>query len=109
MIPEPRPAGVPPRARRRRLAKGVAAPLVAARRAARDPDMIRLQAAWGAVMTASWAVTISLTVVAYDVGGSAAVALAMLVRATAGALLGPAVGSLVDRAPRHRSLRWAAV
>lgn len=89
--------------------KGVAAPLLAARRATRDPDMVRLQAAWGAVMTASWAVTVSLMVVAYDAGGSAAVALAVLVRAAASALLGPAVGSLVDRAPRHRSLRWAAV
>ena len=94
---------------RRRFLRGVTAPLVAARRAGRDPDMLRVQVAWAAVMTASWTATVSLTVVAYEAGGSPAVALAVLVRAGLSVLLGPAVGALVDRAPRSRSLRWAAL
>ena len=93
---------------RGRLSRGVVAPLVAARRAARDPAMLRLQLAWAAVMTASWTVTVSLTVVAYEAGGSPAVELAVLVRAGVAALLGPAAGTLVDRAPRARSLTWSA-
>ncbi|MDQ3612620.1 MAG: MFS transporter, partial [Actinomycetota bacterium] len=84
------------------------APLVAARRAARDPAMLRVQVAWAAVMTGSWTTTVSLTVVAYDAGGSSAVALAVLVRAGVSASLGPAVGALIDRAPRSRSLSWSA-
>lgn len=54
-----------PTAARGRLARGVAAPLVAARRAARDPAMLRVQVAWAAEMTATWTTTVSLTVVAY--------------------------------------------
>ena len=84
------------------------APLLAARRAVHSPDMLRVQLAWAAVMTASWTTTVGLTVVAYDAGGSAAVGLAVLVRAAVSALVGPAVGALVDRAPRARSLRWSA-
>lgn len=93
----------------RRLLRGAAAPFVAARQTGRDPAMLRVQVAWAAVMTASWAVTVSLTVVAYDAGGSSAVALAVLVRAAVAAALGPAVGALVDRVSGPRSLAGAAV
>jgi MFS family permease len=70
--------------------------------------MLRVQLAWAAVATASWVTTVSLTVVAYDAGGTPAVALAVLVRAAAAAALGPVAGALLDRAPRSRSMSWAA-
>ena len=70
--------------------------------------MLRVQTAWAAVMTASWVATVSLTVVAYDAGGTQAVAFAVLVRAAAAAALGPAAGALLDRAPKTRSMFWAA-
>jgi hypothetical protein len=70
--------------------------------------MRRVQTALVAVVTASWVTTVSLTVVAYDAGGTQAVALAVLVRAAAAAALGPAAGALLDRAPWSRSMFWAA-
>ena len=94
--------------RRRRPARGVSAPLVAWRRVSRDPAVRRVQTALVAVVTASWVTTVSLTVVAYDAGGTQSVALAVLVRAAAAAALGPAAGALLDRAPRSRSMFWAA-
>ena len=101
--PEPRPG------RWRRLGSGVGAPLVALRRTAKNPVLVRVQLAWAAVVTASWAVTVALTVTAYDVGGSAGVSLAVLGRAVPAAVAAPAVGAVVDRAGRRRSLVLSAV
>ena len=70
---------------------------------------MRVQLAWAAVMTASWAVTVALTVTAYDVGGSAAVSVALLARALPAALAATAVGAVVDRVGRRRSLVLSAV
>lgn len=78
------------------------------RRTARDPALVRLQLAWAAVMTASWATTIALTVVAYSAGGSRAVSLAVLARTLPGALAGPGIGAVIDRGSRQRSMAWAA-
>ena len=83
--------------------------LVALRSTAKDPVLVRVQLAWAAVMTASWAVTVALTVTAYDVGGSGAVSLAVLARAVPGAVVAPAVGAAVDRAGRRRSLVLSAL
>ena len=71
--------------------------------------MVRVQLAWAAVMTASWAVTVALTVAAYDAGGSAAVSLAVLARTLPGVVAGPVMGALVDLVGRRRSLLWAAL
>ncbi len=98
----------PRRPRRSALRAGLAAPRAALARAARNRALVRLQLAWAAVMVASWTATVSLSVVAFTEGGSAAVALAVLARTVPGAVAGPAVGALVDRYPRQRCLLWAA-
>ena len=95
--------------RRHRLRVALEAPVVVVRRTARDPVMVRVQLGWAAVMTASWAVTVALTVTAYDAGGSSAVGLAVLARAVAGVLAGPVVGVVVDRVGRRRSLQLSAL
>ena len=71
--------------------------------------LVRVQLAWAAVMTASWAVTVAFTVTAYDVGGSAAVSVAVLARAVPSAVAATAVGAAVDRAGRRRSLVFSAL
>ena len=106
---DPRPNPRPKRPRWRRLQSGAGAPLVALRRTAKDPVLVRVQLAWAAVVTASWAVTVALTVTAYDVGGNAAVSVAVLARAVPAAVAAPAVGAVVDRAGRRRSLVLSAV
>ena len=99
----------PERPRWGRLRSGVSTPLVALRRVARDPVLVRVQLAWAAVVTASWAVTVALTVTAYGVGGSAAVAGAVLGRAVPAAVAAPGIGAVVDRVGRRRSLVLSAV
>ncbi len=95
--------------RRQAVRAGAAAPVVALRRTARDPVMVRVQLAWAAVMTASWSVTVALTVAAYTAGGSAAVGLAVLARTAPAVVVGPVVGAVVDRVGRRRSLLWSAL
>ena len=84
-------------------------PLTAVRRTAGDVRLVRLQLAWAAVMIGSWTATVSLSVVAFAEGGSAAVALAVLARTVPGVLVGPGVGALVDRVPRRACLVAAAL
>src|SRR5688572_20666820 len=89
--------------------RAIDVPLVALRRTASDPRLVRLQLAWAVVMVASWIATVSLSVVAFDEGGSAAVALAVLARTVPGVVVGPVAGALVDRFPRQRCLAVAAL
>ena len=89
--------------------RSVGVPLAALRRTASDPRLVRVQLAWAAVMVASWITTVSLSVVAFDEGGSAAVALAVLARTVPGVVIGPVAGALVDRFPRQLCLTVAAV
>lgn len=88
---------------------GVAAPVHALRRTARDGPLLRLQLAWTLVVVASWTVTIALAVVAYDAGGTPAVALAVLARTLPGLLAGPVLGTLIDRTSPSSCLAVAAV
>lgn len=90
------------------LRRAAAVPVTALRRTARDPRLVRLQLAWAAVMVASWTVTVTLSVVAFAEGGSAAVGLAVLARAVPGVVVGPLVGSLADRFSRRRCLAVSA-
>jgi MFS family permease len=92
----------------RRLRDGIAIPLSALRRTARHRTLLRVQASWAAVMTASWAATVALTVVAYGAGGSRAVALALVARSVPSAVAGAAAGALVDRVARRRAMAAAA-
>ena len=87
---------------------GIAAPGRALRCALRQPVLLRLQLAWAAVTVASWMATIALTVVAFDAGGTPAVALAVLVRTLPSAVAGPFLGALIDRRSRSRCLLAAA-
>lgn len=72
------------------------------------PDVVRLELAWVASITSVWAVTIGLLAVAYDEGGSGAVAVAVLAGRVPSALLGPLIGRLVDRFPKRASLSVAS-
>ncbi len=74
-----------------------AAPLHALRRTARDPRLLRVQLAWSLGIIASWTVTVALAVVAYDAGGTPAVALAVLARTLPSLVAGPVLGALIDR------------
>ena len=87
---------------------GIAAPGRALRCTVRHAELLRLQLAWAAVTVASWMATIALTVVAYDAGGTPAVALAVLVRTLPSAVAGPFLGALIDRRSRSRCLLAAA-
>ena len=87
---------------------GIAAPGRALRCTVRHAELLRLQLAWAAVTVASWMATIALTVVAFDAGGTPAVALAVLVRTLPSAVAGPFLGSLIDRRSRSRCLLAAA-
>lgn len=91
------------------LGRVIAVPVAAVRRTATEPRLVRLQLAWGAVMIASWTATVSLSVVAFAEGGSAAVALAVLARTLPGVVAGPVVGAIVDRYPHQRCLTVSAL
>jgi MFS family permease len=62
----------------------------------------RVELAWAAASTASWAYVIALVVYAYDEGGAAAVGLVGLIRVLPAFVASPFAGVLGDRYPRHR-------
>ena len=70
--------------------------------------MRRLQLAWALGIVASWMVTVALAVVAYDAGGTPAVALAVLARTLPGLLAGPLLGALISRTSPSSCLSGAA-
>ncbi|HEV3479776.1 MAG TPA: MFS transporter [Gaiellaceae bacterium] len=70
----------------------------------RNPDVRRVQLAWGAAIAAEWAHFVALGVFAYEEGGAAAVGVAGLVRLLPAAVLAPFAASLGDRFPRERFL-----
>jgi len=74
--------------------------LVSTRTALRDRNLSRLMLSWGAWVTTDWAFLITVSVMALEVGGPAAVGLAGAVRVLPSALLGPVVAPLADRLPR---------
>ncbi len=72
--------------------------------ALRNPNIRRLELAWGAAIAAEWAHFVAFGVYAYDIGGPAAVGLAGLVRLLPAAIVAPFAASLGDRFPRERFL-----
>ena len=72
--------------------------------AGRNPDVRRVELAWGAAIAAEWAHFVALGVFAYEQGGAAAVGVAGLVRLLPAAIAAPFAASLGDRFPRERFL-----
>ena len=72
--------------------------------AVRNPDVRRVQLAWGAAIAAEWAHFVALGVYAFEEGGAAAVGIAGLIRLAPAAILAPFAASLGDRVPRERFL-----
>jgi MFS family permease len=70
----------------------------------RNPNVRRVELAWGAAIAAEWAHFVAFGVYAYDVGGPAAVGIAGLVRLLPAAIVAPFAASLGDRYPRERFL-----
>lgn len=70
----------------------------------RNRNIRRIELAWGAAITAEWAHFVALGVFAYDVGGTAAVGIAGLVRLLPAALVAPFAASFGDRFRRERFL-----
>jgi MFS family permease len=79
--------------------------VVAALRAAvRNPDVRRVELAWGAAIGAEWAHFVALGVFAYEAGGASAVGIAGLVRLLPAAVIAPFAASFGDRFRRERFL-----
>lgn len=87
----------------------ITAPMRALGDVFRNPDLARLQLAWGGVSFAMWTFAITLGVYAFDVAGAAAVGVAGLVRLLPGAFASPFAGLLGDRHSRRAVLIWSAL
>jgi MFS family permease len=72
--------------------------------AARNPDVRRVELAWGAAIAAEWMHFVALGVFAYEQGGTSAVGVAGLVRLLPAAIIAPFAASLGDRFRRERFL-----
>lgn len=81
----------------------------AAALAGRNPNVRRVELAWGTAITAEWAYFVGLGVFAYNVGGASAVGLAGLIRLLPAGVVAPSAASLGDRMPRERLLLGAAL
>jgi MFS family permease len=69
-----------------------------------NPDVRRVELAWGAAIAAEWAHFVAFGVFAYEEGGASAVGIAGLVRLLPAAVVAPFAASLGDRFPRERFL-----
>jgi MFS family permease len=107
-------------ARRRRLTFAAAAArnqpmsrsaqaLSALRSVYKNPDLRRVELAWGASIATEWAHYVALGVFAYDEGGAAAVGIAGLVRMLPAAIVAPFAASFGDRFRRERFLAAIAL
>ena len=71
---------------------------------ARNPNLRRLELAYGAAITSEWAFTVALGVFAYERGGATAVGILGLVRMLPAALATPFTAAVADRYERERAL-----
>jgi MFS family permease len=69
-----------------------------------NPDLRRLELAWGCFYVGDWAHVVALSVYAYRNGGSLAVGVVGLLRMLPSAFAVPFASLLIDRFPRHRVL-----
>jgi MFS family permease len=72
--------------------------------AVRNPEVRRVELAWGAAIAAEWAHFVALGVFAYEAGGTSAVGIAGLVRLLPAAIVAPFAASFGDRFRRERFL-----
>ncbi|HET8651372.1 MAG TPA: MFS transporter [Gaiellaceae bacterium] len=72
--------------------------------AVRNPDIRRVELAWGAAIAAEWAHFVAFGVFAYEQGGASGVGIAGLVRLLPAAVVAPFAASFGDRFPRERFL-----
>jgi MFS family permease len=72
--------------------------------AVRNPNIRRVELAWGGAIAAEWAHFVAFGVFAYEEGGASAVGVAGLVRLLPAAIVAPFAASLGDRFPRERFL-----
>jgi len=75
----------------------------------RNRDLARIESAWATSSLGNWAFSILLALYAYRQGGTAAVALALIVRMLPSGLAAPYAAMLADRHPRQSVLLWSAV
>lgn len=68
----------------------------------RNPNLRRLQLAWGGAVVGQWAYGVALAVYAFEKGGAGAVALTWIIRMIPGALVAPFAGVVADRFRRDR-------
>lgn len=88
------------RAMLRTLGRRMGASVGAFTRAFENPDIRRIQLAWGGSLIGTWSYAIALFVYAFDVGGAAAVGLVAVVRWIPAAFASPFAGLLGDRYSR---------
>jgi MFS family permease len=70
----------------------------------RNPDIRRVELAWGSAITAEWAHFVAFGVFAYEQGGASAVGIAGLVRLLPASIVAPFAASFGDRFRRERFL-----
>ena len=98
----------------RRLGRDLGVRLSSTRQAFGNPNLGRLLLVWGIWVTADWALLITVSVMALELGGPAAVGLVGVVRVLPSALLTGPASILADRWSRGRLLAaatigWAAI
>ena len=72
-------------------------------------DLARIELAWAASSLGNWAFSILLALYAYRAGGTAAVAVALVVRMLPAGLAAPYAAMLADRHARRSILLWSSV
>ncbi len=92
------------RARARRALSGAGGALRPLREVFANPDLRRLELAWGGFYVGDWAHVVALSVYAYESGGVFAVGLVGLLRVLPSAFAVPFASLLADRFPRQRVL-----
>src|SRR5919201_1976045 len=70
----------------------------------RNPNLRRLELAWGASVTAEWSFVVAVSVFAYEHGGAPAVGAVALIRMLPAALAAPFATAPGDRYSRQRML-----
>lgn len=71
------------------------------------PGLLRLQGVHALAITGKWTESVAITVAAFRVGGAELVAVALLARKVPTALLGPALGAVIERCAPLAVLRAA--